>query len=66
MADDATPRIEVAETAVEGGVVARITVHNEKKLNTIGRALMREFIGKVEALSARAELRALVLSGGGD
>ena len=65
-ADDSAPRIDVAETANEGGVVARITVHNTRKLNTIGRALMSEFIDKVEALGSRDDLRVLVLAGAGD
>ena len=64
-ADDAPARIEVGETAYESGVVARVTVHNERKLNTVGRALMTEFIGAVEALGARDDLRALVVTGAG-
>lgn len=48
------------------GTIAFLTVDNRAKLNTLDRALMSEFIGKVEALGARADLRALVLSGAGD
>jgi enoyl-CoA hydratase/carnithine racemase len=64
--DDAPPRIEVGETAYESGVVARITVHNERKLNVVGRVLMTEFIGAVEAFSVRDDLRALVITGAGE
>jgi enoyl-CoA hydratase len=49
-----------------GGTVAFLTVDNRAKLNTLDRALMTEFIGKVDALAAREGLRALVLSGAGD
>ncbi len=49
-----------------GGSVAYLTLDNRAKLNTLDRALMRDFIGKVEGLGAREDLRALVLSGAGD
>lgn len=49
-----------------GGSVAFLTLDNQTKLNTLDRALMRDFIGKVEALASRDDLRALVLSGAGD
>lgn len=65
-ADGAPARVELDETAYESGVVARITVHNERKLNIVGRALMTEFIGAVEALAARDDLRALVVAGAGE
>jgi enoyl-CoA hydratase/carnithine racemase len=65
-ADGPAPRIDLAETACEGGVVARLTVRNERKLNTVGRALMAEFVGQVEALGRRDDLRVLVLTGAGD
>jgi enoyl-CoA hydratase/carnithine racemase len=48
------------------GSVAFLTLDNQAKLNTLDRALMTEFIGKVEGLAARDDLRALVLSGAGD
>ncbi len=59
-------RIDVRLDARAGGTIAFLTIDNRAKLNTLDRALMREFIGKVEALSSREELRALVLSGAGD
>jgi enoyl-CoA hydratase len=59
-------RIEVRLAPVEDGAVAYVTVHNEAKLNTLTRALMSGFAAEVEALARRDDLRALVLSGGGD
>jgi enoyl-CoA hydratase len=56
--------VRIDERAV--GTVAFLTVDNRAKLNTLDRALMTEFIAAVEALGAREDLRALVLSGAGD
>jgi len=53
------------DTRPRGGV-AYLTVDNRTKLNTLGRALMTEFIDKVEGLASRDDLRALVLKGAGD
>ena len=49
-----------------GGSVAFVTIDNRAKLNTLDRALMVEFIAKVDALAARDELRAMVLTSAGD
>jgi len=49
-----------------GGSVAFVTIDNRAKLNTLDRALMAEFIAKVDALAARDELRAMVLTSAGD
>jgi enoyl-CoA hydratase/carnithine racemase len=59
-------RIDLRLDARERGTVAYLTVDNRAKLNTLDRALMTEFIGAVEALGSRADLRALVLAGAGD
>jgi enoyl-CoA hydratase/carnithine racemase len=59
-------RVDVRLDQRAGGMVAFVTVDNQAKLNTLGRALMTEFIGKVETLYPREDLRALVLSGAGD
>jgi len=59
-------RVEVRLDARSAGTIAYLTVDNRAKLNTLDRALMIEFIGKVDALAAREDLRALVLSGAGD
>jgi enoyl-CoA hydratase len=59
-------RVSVRIETRTGGSVAFATVDNRAKLNTLDRALMTEFVGKVGALSARADLRALVLAGAGE
>jgi enoyl-CoA hydratase len=48
------------------GVVATVTIENAAKLNTLGSALMIEFVEKVEGLGAVADLRAVVLTGAGE
>ena len=62
MADAAAPRIDVRLASGERGTVATVTVDNRSKLNTLNSALMRDFIAQVEALAAREDLRALVLT----
>ncbi|MEA2874513.1 MAG: hypothetical protein QOH67_4661 [Hyphomicrobiales bacterium] len=47
------------------GAVARVTIENAAKLNTLDSQLMIAFIEAVEALSARDDLRAVVLTGAG-
>jgi len=59
-------RVDLRLDARAGGTVAYLTVDNRAKLNTLDRALMTEFIGAVEALAPRDDLRALVLAGAGD
>ena len=59
-------RLDVRLDARAAGTIAYLTVDNRAKLNTLDRALMTEFIGKVASLAARDDLRALVLSGAGD
>jgi enoyl-CoA hydratase/carnithine racemase len=66
MADAATPRIDVRLRSDERGSVAFLTLHNERKLNTLDRTLMTSLVAEVEALGTRDDLRALVLSGAGD
>lgn len=58
-------RVDLRLDARERGTVAYLTFDNRAKLNTLNRALMTEFIGKVEGLGQRDDLRALVLSGAG-
>jgi enoyl-CoA hydratase/carnithine racemase len=59
-------RIDMRFDTRPGGAVAYLTIDNRAKLNALDRALMTEFIVTVDALGARQELRALVLSGAGD
>ncbi len=63
---EAAPRIDVRLDSRERGSIAYLTLDNRAKLNTLDRALMSEFIGKVEQLASHDDLRALVLSGAGD
>ncbi len=58
--------IDVRVDTRAGGGIAYLTIDNRAKLNTLDRALMTQFIGMVDALAARQELRALVLTGAGD
>lgn len=59
-------RVDVRHEARAGGSIAYVTVDNRAKLNTLDSALMGEFIAVVDELTARDDLRALVLSGAGD
>ena len=62
----AAPHIDLRLGERAGGAVAYLTLDNRAKLNTLDRALMTDFIAKVEGLGAREDLRALVLTGAGD
>jgi len=64
MAEAPTPRIDLRLTSE--GHVARLTVCNERKLNTLNRALMNKFVAAIEALAGRDDLRVLVLTGAGE
>jgi len=46
--------------------IAFVTIHNERKLNTLNSALMEEFALAVEGLARDETLRATVLSGAGE
>ncbi len=59
-------RIDLRVDTRPGGSIAYLTIDNRAKLNTLDRALMTEFIATVDALAARDELLALVLTGAGD
>jgi len=58
--------VVVREDRPEGGHLARVTIDNRAKLNTLGRALMVEIVETVEALEADAELRLVILRGAGE
>jgi enoyl-CoA hydratase/carnithine racemase len=62
----AAPRIDLRLDARTGGSAAYVTLDNRAKLNALDGAMMRGFIETVEGLAARADLRALVLSGAGE
>ncbi len=58
--------VEVQLQKSRDGEIARVTLNNPKKLNTLSIPIMREFVDKVTALGARDGLRAVVLTGAGD
>ncbi len=60
----ATVQVLVEERKL--GAVARVSIQNSAKLNTLGSQLMIAFIAEVEALAKRDDLRAVVLTGAGD
>jgi enoyl-CoA hydratase/carnithine racemase len=66
MTGTSAPRIDLRLDPRAGGTVGYLTLDNQNKLNTLDRALMIEFIEKVEVLAAHDDLRALVLAGAGD
>src|SRR3954452_362337 len=47
------------------GIVARVTIENAAKLNTLDSHLMITLVGELEALVKRDDLRAVVLTGAG-
>jgi enoyl-CoA hydratase/carnithine racemase len=59
-------RIDVQFTSGADGTVARLTLDNRAKLNTLDSTLMRAFIAAVEAMTPRDDLRALIVTGAGD
>ncbi len=50
----------------EGGHLARVTIDNAAKLNTLNRVLMVEIVEAVEALEADPGLRLVILRGAGE
>lgn len=66
MPGGAAARADLRLERRDGSIVAFLTVDNRAKLNTLNSALMADVIGRVDALSQRDDLRALVLTGAGD
>lgn len=60
------PAVGVRLEERPAGVIAHVTIENAAKLNALGSALMIAFVGEVEALGRREDLRAVVLTGAGD
>ena len=48
-----------------GGLVARVTIDNPKKLNILGKDVLRRFSEEVHSLEKNPNLRAIVLTGTG-
>jgi enoyl-CoA hydratase len=53
------------EDLAGGGRLARVTLDNRAKLNSLGRALLEQIIAAVDGLAADPELRLVILSGAG-
>jgi enoyl-CoA hydratase len=60
------PVVVNREERPEGGHLARVTIDNRAKLNTLDRALMIEIVEAIERLEADAALRLVVLRGAGE
>src|SRR5246500_97586 len=54
------------EERPEGGPLARLTIDNSSKLNSLNRALMVEIIEAANRLAADPQLRLVVLTGAGE
>ena len=54
------------EERPQGGHIARLTIDNAAKLNTLNRALMVEIVEAIERLEVDAALRLVVLRGAGE
>lgn len=54
------------EERLEGGRVARLTIDNASKLNSLNRALMAEIITAADGLATDPQLRVVVLTGAGE
>ena len=54
------------EDRPEGGHVARLTIDNAAKLNSLNRELMVEIVVAVKALETDPELRLVIVTGSGD
>ena len=57
-------RVEYEERA-EGGHVARLTIDNAAKLNSLNSGLMQEIIDKMTGVAADPDLRLAILTGAG-
>lgn len=61
-----TGSVEVLVEERKLGTIVRVTIANAAKLNTLDSHLMIAFIGEIEALANRDDLRAVVLTGAGE
>jgi enoyl-CoA hydratase/carnithine racemase len=58
--------VTVREERTEGGHLARVTIDNTAKLNTLNRSLMVEVVEAIEQLEDDENLRLVVLRGAGE
>jgi enoyl-CoA hydratase/carnithine racemase len=54
------------EDRPEGGCLARVTIDNAGKLNSLNRGLMSEIVDTIGGLAPDPRLRLVVLSGAGE
>src|SRR5437763_3312205 len=54
------------EERPEGGYLARLTIDNAAKLNSLNRALTLEIVDAIKALEAEPELRLVIVTGAGE
>ena len=59
-------QVEVRLDERPQGLVATVAISNARRLNTMNRALMAEFVAAMAGLAANPRLRALVLTGAGE
>jgi enoyl-CoA hydratase len=62
----AMPVSVVREERPEGGHLARVTIDNRARLNTLDRALLVEIVETIERLEADPALRLVILTGAGE
>ncbi|HTV87586.1 MAG TPA: enoyl-CoA hydratase [Stellaceae bacterium] len=62
----AMPVFVAREERAEGGCLARVTIDNRTKLNTLHRMLMLEIVETIERLEADRDVRLVVLRGAGE
>lgn len=60
------PTVHVREEPRPGGMIAYVTLDNARKLNVLNSFMMEAFMAAMARVSARDDLRAVVLTGAGD
>jgi enoyl-CoA hydratase len=60
-----TGGVDVRLETRPSGIIARVTLDNERKLNTLNTPLMIQFVEEMKSLARKEELRAVVLTGAG-
>ena len=58
--------VVMREARPEGGILARVTIDNRARLNSLNRALMRELVTAMAELHGDPELRLVVVTGAGE
>jgi enoyl-CoA hydratase/carnithine racemase len=58
--------VAAREERAEGGHLVRLTIDNQRKLNTLGRALMLELVEAIERLEVEPGLRLVIVTGAGE